>query len=193
MPQITLRLFHDKDIDQIRTWRNSSVVSNWMYGEHVISETEHHAWFHNLKTDGTKKYWLIESDGRAIGVSYIYDIDSKNRHASWGFYIVDDRSRRTGAGYYVEVFMLYFVFEHLKLNKLNCEVLAENNAVWKLHEKLGFRREGLFLSHISKAGKYHDVIRLALLQSKWLSVKQKHLDRLLARGQQLPDFSQLEK
>ena len=193
MPKITLRRFCDDDLEPVRLWRNSPEISSSMYGAHTITEAEHRTWFTSLKVDNTKSYWIIESDGRAVGVSYIYDIDSKNRHASWGFYIVDDRSRRTGAGYYVEVFMLHFAFEHLKLNKLSCEVLAKNNAVWRLHEKIGFRREGLFLSHISKAGKYHDVVRLGLLQREWLSIKQKHVDRLVARGQQLPNFCQLEK
>ena len=188
MPQITLRNLHANDSDSILKWRNSPTVSDSMYGDHIISDTEHRLWFDSLSSDDTKRYWMIESDKTPIGVSYIYDIDQKNRHASWGFYIVENRSRRIGVGYYVEVFMLYFAFEHLNLRKLNCEVLFRNSAVWKMHEKIGFKREGLFHAHIKKAGAYHDVVRLALLQSEWALLKETHINRLSTRGQQLPEF-----
>ena len=189
MSKITLRHFCHDDLEPVRLWRNSPEVSNLMYGEHIITEAEHRSWFEQLKTDETKSYWIIEADQNAIGVSYVYDIDMKNLKASWGFYVVDQKARRSGVGYYVEIFMLYFAFEHLKLNKLTCEVLAENSAVWRMHEKIGFKREGFFRSHIRKKEVYHEVVHLALLRDEWLAAKQTHMERLGARNQIIPDFS----
>lgn len=193
MPNATLRRFSDDDLEPVRLWRNSPDISGSMYGEHTITEAEHRSWFENLRVDDTKSYWIVESDRKAVGVAYIYDIDAKNHNASWGFYLGEKKARRSGVGYYAEIFMLYFAFEHLKLNKLICEVLAGNDVVWKMHEKIGFKREGLFRSHVKKKNLYHDVVRLALLQSDWLLIKDAHMKRLISRGQTIPDFEQMAR
>ena len=60
--------------------------------------------------------------------------------------------------------MLAHVFETLRLNKLWCEVLAENTAVIGLHERFGFTREALLREHVMKSGARHDVVGLGLLR-----------------------------
>ena len=39
----------------------------------------------------------------------------------------------------LEFFVIDYVFNELKLSKLNCEVIEHNDAVVRLHEKFGFK------------------------------------------------------
>jgi RimJ/RimL family protein N-acetyltransferase len=78
------------------------------------------------------------------------------------------------------------VFGDLGLNKLWCEVLVDNEGVWKLHEGFGFQREALFRQHVRKDGVPADVVGLGLLASDWARQRQISRSRLVARGFDLP-------
>ena len=79
-------------------------------------------------------------------------------------------------------FVIEHVFGDLGLDKLWCEVLVENEAVWKMHEAFGFRREALFRRHAWKSGQPSDVVGLGLLASDWAAVRDESRARLRARG-----------
>jgi RimJ/RimL family protein N-acetyltransferase len=74
------------------------------------------------------------------------------------------------------------VFERLELNRLWCEVLVENEAVWGLHERFGFTREALFRAHVRKAGVFRDVVGLGMLAADWPAAKAAALARLADKG-----------
>ncbi len=179
---ISLRDVVQEDCDQILAWRNSPEVARHMYGDHKIREEEHRAWFAGLAGDRSRKVWIIEHDGRGIGVASVYGIDLRNQRATWAFYLGDTEARNLGAGYIAEVAVLSYVFDVVKLHKLCCEVLAENEPVWRMHEKVGFRREGVFASHIFKDGRFHDVVALAMMRPEWQTLREAHLRRMMRRG-----------
>jgi RimJ/RimL family protein N-acetyltransferase len=78
------------------------------------------------------------------------------------------------------------VFGELGLNKLWCEVLIGNEAVWRLHEGFGFQREALFRQQVRKDGAPADVVGLGLLKSDWAVARAASRDRLVSRGFDLP-------
>jgi diamine N-acetyltransferase len=63
--------------------------------------------------------------------------------------------------------VLKFGFEHLNLNRLYCEVFADNRAALALYGRMGFREEGQFRKHIYRDGHYEDVIYLACLRDDY--------------------------
>ena len=82
----------------------------------------------------------------------------------------------------MEFAVIDHVFGTLGLNKLCCEVLAENEAVWRLHESFGFQREALLRQHVWKGGRMHDVIGLGLLAGDWALERAACARRLEAKG-----------
>jgi RimJ/RimL family protein N-acetyltransferase len=78
--------------------------------------------------------------------------------------------------------VLSYVFDRLGFNKLCCEVLAENEPVWRMHEKYGFAIEGRYRRHICKSGTFHDVIALAMLAGDWARLKPAMRQKLGERG-----------
>jgi RimJ/RimL family protein N-acetyltransferase len=61
-------------------------------------------------------------------------------------------------------------------------VLIGNEAVWKLHQKFGFRQEALLRAHIVKAGRPIDVMGLGLLAEEWPAVRPAMVERLRRLG-----------
>ena len=68
------------------------------------------------------------------------------------------------------------------LRKLWCEVLITNEAVWKLHQKFGFRQEALLRAHVVKAGHPVDVMGLGLLAEDWAAARPAMAERLQRLG-----------
>ncbi|MBJ7409256.1 MAG: UDP-4-amino-4,6-dideoxy-N-acetyl-beta-L-altrosamine N-acetyltransferase [Phenylobacterium sp.] len=181
-PQIVLRPVEAADKAQLRTWRNLPEISAWMYSDHEISEAEHERWFNAAMADPARKYWIIELDGRPVGLANLYDIAPAHRKCSWAYYLADPATRGKGVGAFVEFQVIEHVFADHGLNKLCCEVLIGNEAVWKLHESFGFRREALLRAHVWKHGQPLDVVGLGLLAEDWARVRPTSLVRLREKG-----------
>jgi RimJ/RimL family protein N-acetyltransferase len=67
----------------------------------------------------------------------------------------------------VELNILHYVFETLKLNKLCGEVLAFNEKVVEIHQKYGSKVEGRRRQHICKNGEYLDVVEVGILRQEY--------------------------
>jgi UDP-4-amino-4,6-dideoxy-N-acetyl-beta-L-altrosamine N-acetyltransferase len=134
------------------------------------------------RADGDRRFWIIELDGAGVGLANLARIDRANSKCEWAYYLADPATRGRGVGSVVEFLVLGFVFERLGLNRLWCEVLVENEAVWGLHERFGFVREALLRAHVRKAGVFRDVVGLGMLGADWPAAKAAALARLAAKG-----------
>lgn len=192
---VRLRPLERADGPQVLAWRNSPEVARWMYGDHVITDAEHARWLESVMAaqdspSPDQFYWIVEVEGAPAGVANLVAIDRANGRAEWAYYLADPAMRGRGVGAAVEFAVLSHVFGPLGLNKLCCEVLAENTAVIALHESFGFRREALFRDHVRKAGARRDVIGLGLLAGDWVEAEPACAERLRAKGHD-PDARQI--
>ena len=184
---VCLRPATADDSARMLNWRNQPDVAQWMYSDHVISAEEHEVFMARVLKDPDRRYWIIELDGAPVGLANLADISQTNRKAFWAFYLADPATRGKGVGAFVEVFVLDFAFRELGLQKLCCEVLIENEAVWKTHESFGFVREALYRSHVWKAGVPRDVVGLGMLASEWEAARPASVTRLRAKGFEIGD------
>lgn len=178
----TLRPLAPEDGPRVLAWRNSDAVAPYMYGDHQISEAEHLEWLERAITLPDRRFWIILMDGAPVGLANLVAIDHRNRSCEWAYYLAEASTRGRGTGAQVEYLTLRFVFEELQLNKLWCEVLIENTAVWRLHESFGFVREALFRDHVCKSGQFRDVIGLGLLARDWPEARQRAESRFMEKG-----------
>lgn len=166
----------EEDLELVRTWRNQAEIRNNMYTNHFISPEEHRAWYERISRDPQVKYWLFSDDGvKKIGLVHLYDIDLRNKRAFWGLYVGNTEIRGKGIGSKVEFAILDYVFFKMALNKINCEALSFNKPAIQFYKKFGFAEEGYFRQHIFRDGRYHDVVRLAMLKEDWVG---KHRERM---------------
>ena len=179
---VNMRPLGPADSACVLTWRNSPEIRRWMYTDHVISQEEHDRWFSAALTDPARRYWIIELDGVPVGLANLADRSPAHRRTAWAYYLADPSVRGKGLGAYVEYFVIEHAFRELSLNKLYCEVLIDNEAVWKMHEAFGFKREALFRQHVWKDGEPTDVVGLGLLASEWSAIRESSRERLASRG-----------
>ncbi len=121
-----------------------------------------------------------------MGLANLSDIDRANGRCAWAYYLADPGIRGLGVGSYVEFWVIQHVFGVLGLTKLWCEVLLSNEAVWRLHEAHGFKREALFREHVVKNGAPVDVVGLGLLARDWAEKREAMAAKLRAKGYEIP-------
>jgi len=175
------------DSERLLHWRNQPDVARWMYSDHLITPEEHARWIATALPDPTRRYWIVEMHGEPVGMAGLVDISQAHRKATLVHYLADEVTRGHGLGAFVEVWLLDQTFRELGLNKLWCEVLAENERAWRMHEGFGFTREALFRAHIWKAGAPHDVVGLGMLAGDWKALRGESVARLRARGFKIAD------
>jgi len=146
--------------------RNESEIRRNMYRHTPISEIEHNAWISELKRRKDIEYFLIYNDNKLIGALGFTSIDVDNGRADWAFYLTAEiRGQRLGAG--TEYAALNYAFKKLALNKLNCEVIAWNTGVIRLHRSFGFLQEGIRRAHVKREDGVHDVVLLGITAQEW--------------------------
>jgi UDP-4-amino-4,6-dideoxy-N-acetyl-beta-L-altrosamine N-acetyltransferase len=167
MSDISLRIIEENDIELVRKWRNSSDVAPYMYTDSIITEEQQKNWFKKIRSENSSVYWIIEYEGKKLGLASITRIDRTLSSCYWAFYLGDFSVRGGGIGAKIEYNVLQYVFNELELNKLRCEVFVTNDKVIKMHEKFGFRREAFYREHCVKNNQKLDVVGLAILSSEW--------------------------
>lgn len=188
---IQLRDLNESDRASVLKWRNLPAVRRWMYSDHIIDEESHNMWFNEVVSDVSKRYWIIEFDGRSVGVANLTNINPRFLRCDWAFYIADESVRGKGVGAATEFIVLEYAFYQLRLEKVCCEVIEGNDAVVAMHQNFGFTIEGNLRSHIVKDGHRKAVVTLGLLKSDWELSREGSRKRLVERGSISPSGSYL--
>ena len=179
---VALRPLTEDDRDRVLAWRNSPEVSAYMYTDAGIAPEAHARWLTAALADPRRRYWIIEMDGAPVGLANLYDIDEGNGRCSWAYYLADPAVRGKSIGAVVETMVLDIVFGEMGLSKLWCEVLHNNTAVWRLHQKFGFQQEALLRCHVIKGGERLDVVGLGVFADDWAAVRPGMVERLAKQG-----------
>ncbi|MDE1167350.1 MAG: UDP-4-amino-4,6-dideoxy-N-acetyl-beta-L-altrosamine N-acetyltransferase [Pseudomonas sp.] len=161
----------------VRDLRNQPQVRQFMYTEHEISEAEHQAWLNSLRGNERQSVFVVMVDEQPAGVVSLNAINRVHHTADWAFYL-DSALQGKGYGSQVECWLLDHAFGEAGLAKLNCEVLASNPAVIRLHQKFGFNLEGVRRQNVLKHGERIDVMLLGITAPEWQAKRPQLLDTL---------------
>ncbi|HEX5264866.1 MAG TPA: GNAT family N-acetyltransferase, partial [Phenylobacterium sp.] len=82
-PHVLLRPLGPGDRDLLLAWRNLPEVARWMYSDHAITPEEHARWFAGALADTRRRYWVIEADGRPVGLANLYDLAADQGRVAW--------------------------------------------------------------------------------------------------------------
>lgn len=108
------------------------------------------------KDDGYR--WVIERlDETPVGTILTHTCDRRNGTFSYGVAIARDHWRQGYASEAIRLVLHYF-FEELGYGKVTVNVYEFNGTSIKLHERLGFQREGRLRRMVFTRGRHHDVL-----------------------------------
>lgn len=164
--------------DADTTWpiRNDEEVLRWMTSA-PQTLWDYRAMF--LLPDRLEKTLVVERDGVVIGDLMLAVEDAWSQRevadqargvqAELGWCI---GSRHQGNGYATEAVeeLLRICFEDLSLRRVTANCFADNEASWRLMERLGMRREAYTLREsLHRSGQWLDGMGYALLAEEWQS------------------------
>ncbi|MEF2965319.1 GNAT family protein [Paenibacillus sp. M1] len=170
--RITLREYRMEDLPHIRSWVNDEEITDTLSDIFLFPQTHHNTEsFLRSMVEGTsasKGFVIAEKDTLDyIGQIDLHKLDWKNRSAVMG--IVIGRKDMLGQGYGREAIklLLGFVFDTLNLNRLELEVLGNNERGRRCYLSCGFKEEGTIRQKIFKRGKYIDVQLMSILAEEY--------------------------
>ena len=102
-----------------------------------------------------------------IGNVYLTNIDYISRKAHSHILIGNHDFWNDGYGTEAMSLLLDYAFNHKNLRRIEALVLEDNIASQKMHEKLGYKREGFLRESVYKDGRYKNQICYALLKSEY--------------------------
>ncbi len=86
-------------------------------------------------------------------------------------YRLTPKVHRRGFGYEACSALLEYLFETGEVRRVVALCVTENEASWRLMEKLGMRREGVFQEYSMLAGEWRDELSYGMLRREWLAAR----------------------
>ena len=170
---IKLVKLREEHLQIVLDWRVKPEVAQFMLTQVEYNLDKQKAWFKKISIDNSVAYWIIEYQGKPIGLINLADIDRSAKKCSAGYYIGEMGYRQLSA--FVLPYFYNFVFKVLKFNKIYGEVVDGNDSILKIHLMQGYRLVGTLKDHHYKDDRYFDVHVVELMSDAWL--KQKRYQR----------------
>lgn len=168
--QILLRKIRKSDInDRFQIGRHHEFVH--MCGGESLKESEYpeyevwENWYEREKE--TNNQWIIDLDGKCIGVAALHHISEADRSARYRIGIFDPTLHSKGIGTEATMLVLKYAFEDLQLHRVDLLVLDYNKRAIRCYEKCGFRCDGILRESAFIEGKYYSDRIMSILDYEY--------------------------
>ncbi|MDX9992222.1 MAG: GNAT family N-acetyltransferase [Anaerolineales bacterium] len=167
--RLVIRPFRDSDLEPFLAYRNDPEVARYQ-GWEVPYPRQNALEFIGEMKDAqlVPGAWLqlaleLRETGETVGDLAIHCMKSDPRQAYLGYSLA---RAHWGKGYASEAIraLLDLLFGKLNLHRVVAECDLENDASWRLLERLGFRREAHLLENIFFKGAYRSEYHYAILE-----------------------------
>jgi RimJ/RimL family protein N-acetyltransferase len=166
--KILLRDAEREDMVNRVRWFNDPGVNKTLLLEEELESEKTLEWFEKTKKDETRRDFVVESkDGEPIGFTGLVSINTV--HGTAECYCVIGQKEYWGKGIGTEVHLrlIDWGFRSLGLHKIWADIRADNIAIIKVIEKLGFKVEGRLREEKNIGGQRVDVVRIGLLRDEF--------------------------
>lgn len=164
---VNLRPLQVLDAELTYNWRRNARAK---YLNQGAASVEHQAAWIASRPASEHNFVIELKSGRPIGMLSLIGIDTVNRHAEPGRFLIGDETATQGVPAAVEAMKLLYelAFEKLGLVRV-CGIIAANNTLMiKWQKYLGMREEGRLRNHLcQKSGLFEDAIFLGMLVEEY--------------------------
>ena len=134
---VTLRRLTHEKIEMLRQWRNDPKIQQYMiYREYITPEMQE-KWFEKINNDNNF-YFIIEYEGREVGMINIKDVDYEKRTGEPGIFIYEDKLLNSDVGMRASLCMGDFVWNVLGMESQHIHVNASNKRAVQLNLFFGY-------------------------------------------------------
>lgn len=178
--QVILRKIREGDIDdRLAIGRHHEFVH--MCGGETLPQPEYperrvwEAWYESQKDAPFS--WVIEYDGRCIGMAGFHALSPEDRSARYRIGIFDVRCHSRGIGTEVTRLLLEYGFRTMKWHRIDLKVLEYNRRAIRCYEKCGFQQEGLLRESAWIEGGYYADIIMSILDYEYADLLEREKER----------------
>ena len=170
---IILRPLRKSDISLFMKWHNDSEVNEYLGRYLPVTEYTEEKWLEEAASTkgGTRVNFIIEAiddcESKPIGSIGLGMIDHRNQKAVLGIAIGEKDYWKKGYGTEAVRLIVEWGFKQLNLNRIDSYVFAPNTKSLKLHEKVGFVKEGTRRQTCYTNGRLVDEVVFGLLRKEW--------------------------
>lgn len=135
-------------------------IEDTSYDIKNMEEMKERVNFHKQQFKDKKRIgWIIEDTetGKMIGEISFFDIEIANRKGEIGYFLGKEFWRQGIMSSILEVVIAY-LFEDLKIHRLQAVVIKENSGSIRLLEKNGFVKEGMLKDYKYCRNRYRDFV-----------------------------------
>jgi len=170
--RVILREFRRSDAEDVFEYASLPKVSRYLSWDAHKDMADSYKFIEFIDAKYEKGFpeWAIEmkESGKMVGSVGIVRMNEANRKGEIGYVLNPDY---WGRGITAEAVLALFgfLFENMKLNRVEAIHILENPASGRVMEKAGMQCEGIQRqSHLQK-GKFYDIKLYSMLQSEWES------------------------
>lgn len=165
-----LRELERKDLESINRWRNDpELIAQLGAPFRFINPEVDVRWYdeYMMNRSKTVRCSIVDESDTFIGLVSLTDIDYLNQSAELHIMICDVKYQGKGAGTFAVNAMLIHAFNNMNLNRIEINVLENNERAQHLYEKVGFVREGMKRKAYFKNGKFVNVFIYSILREEF--------------------------
>lgn len=172
--RVIFRDFEERDVDFVfETKNNKDIFKLTVDAYRQFSYEEAVLWVKGcMKTDSNYRFWAIctnDSFQRIVGWCSLTNIDPINRCVYSNGMIIADHEYNDGLTLYeTHRFLLKYVFEELKYNRVYATFLSENELLQRISSLIFDSVEGVMKQAVYRNGTYHDITITAMLRNEYL-------------------------
>lgn len=166
--RLVIRIMERDDIERLRIIHNESSTLGQLTDPYDVSQEEQVMWFEKISTSRKSRRYVIiyKPDDVICGVLRLDEIDTVNGSAVIGADISEEYRKR-GLAYEAYITFISYLFQDLRLHRLQLVTLKTNKIAIKLYSKLGFNIEGELREAIFRNGERVNLLLMGLLACEW--------------------------
>lgn len=136
-----------------------------------LSPEQHAAWEQPFLSMSDAFIFRLRTlaDDALIGVAGLAGVQWTNQCATFIISIGDSAYWSRGYGTDATRLILNYAFNELNLYRVGSSCISYNERSIRLHEKVGFKREGAARAMIQREGQRSDLIYFGILRDEWLA------------------------
>lgn len=165
--KLTMRPLKTSDVDHIITWVNDpEVVKNLQHFDKKFTRKDETKYVNKiLKSNNDFAFSFFDKKGNYIGQGGIHQVSWENKLGRLSILI---KRKYWNKGHAQEILpaLARYAFKKLGLHKVWLIHWKENKKAGHLYKKLGFKKEGMLKDEYFWQGKYHDMVRMAIVNRK---------------------------
>ncbi|MCB4809682.1 GNAT family N-acetyltransferase [Tamlana sp. 62-3] len=127
----------------------------------------------NRKNQVAQEFAIIQKPtNKLIGATSICSISEFDKKVEIGLTWFSESYQGKGINQKVKLILLSFLFDQIKVNKVEFRTRGGNLKSQRALDKIGAVKEGILRELIFRNGKYIDVVYYGILASEWKNIKE---------------------